>query len=168
MLRGCRYSGPSSGHQPPEFSVEFDQGAFRNRHGVTLKSTNKSVEGLLVFDRCRTLGQAVMTVIPLTRCQFVMPFVDIHLEIGGRLVISRQKPKDPHWKSGVAARCSISLRCENDACREGGSEFSPFLPATQRLVPTKCRATDSVNFTIEGQPDGKYSFDALPIPHSLR
>ena len=39
--------------------------------------------GLLVCNHGRLVGQAVMTVIPLTRCQFVIPFAEIHSEIGG-------------------------------------------------------------------------------------
>lgn len=41
------------------------------------------IRGLLFCDRGKLLGQDGMTVIPLTRCQFLMPFAEIHSEIGG-------------------------------------------------------------------------------------
>lgn len=37
----------------------------------------------LSCDHGKLVGQAAMTAIPLTRCQFLMPFAEIHSEIGG-------------------------------------------------------------------------------------
>ncbi len=65
-----------------------------------------------------------MAVIPLTRCQFLIPFAEIHSEIGGPI-------------GALLAKFQLSS--------DGQHQFG-----------------------IKGRPDGKYSFDALPIPHSLR
>ncbi|MGY3620077.1 helix-turn-helix transcriptional regulator [Bradyrhizobium sp. USDA 10063] len=50
---------------------------------IARQRQGKNINGLLGCQRGKRVGQVAMTVIPLTRCQFLIPFAEIHSEIGG-------------------------------------------------------------------------------------
>lgn len=72
-----------------------------------------------------------MTVIPLTRCQFLMPFVEIHTEIGG-----------------PTAALLAKLDARPECTESRTANFSI------RSIPTKFRLAETVNFAVEGRTNG--------------